>query len=233
MQLSNFIGRSFLKNSNARTSCPPGKLMPNGNRSIIVASPMRSGTHLAIDLILNSLPTYRRKPLYVVLDHRDFDAYAKTTDLHHAGYIVKTHFPNGNREQMASAIQNLAKESVVVVVRRPVDDIRKSLIRWRDAEPGLKGISRQLENLDGEIIDFERFWKGFSPYVIEYSDLFDPQNCRKIVTDIAKLADCVPRERSGALVPVRSKHLVYINKALTRVFGRHAPRIDTTIRSLR
>ena len=55
--LSNFIGRTVLPFTNPRVVAPPGTPGHHGRPNLIVATPMRSGTHILIDLILNNLRT--------------------------------------------------------------------------------------------------------------------------------------------------------------------------------
>jgi hypothetical protein len=233
MQLANFIGSRILQHDTARVCAPPGKITGNGRRNIIVATPTRSGTHLVIDLIANSIPAYRRNPLYISLDSMDPLGSPGQPALLDTGYVIKTHYPSNKRRHPREKITELAQGSLVIVVHRPADEIRRSLERWVADEPDLHTLRRQLERLDDEIAEFEVFWRDFSPYVIEFRDLFDPVRAQAIVADIARLTSSEVRAGAAGSVPVARPALVYINKALTRLLGRLAPRVDTTIRALR
>lgn len=191
---------------------------------------MRSGTHLAMDMIFNSLMEYRRKPLYLNLD----GLMRRGVDLAHlqgAGYVIKTHHPTGGKVADDPALVALIQESVVLVVRRSRADIRRSLERWVLADPDIRRFRVQLENIDAKIEAFEEFWQRFSPYRIDYEDIFDRQRCQTIINDIASLTGHPKSPRRPPSVPVSHRSLMYTNKVLTRLLGRYAPRIDTTIRA--
>lgn len=231
MSFANFLGSRVLRQNNRRTCVPPGVPIKNGRKNILVATGTRSGTHLLIDLLLNNLPEYRRSPLYVDLDSWGLYGRGQPLDLAGAGYIIKTHYPSSRSYVREHWIRNLAEESVLVTVHRPIEQIRKSLERWIAAEPNLGEIKRHLDGLEQEIHEFTAFWSEFTPYRIEFKQLFDEIAAAKIVSDLARLTDCEIRPLAGAAVPLRDKRSVYVNKALTRLLGRYAPRIDTTIRA--
>jgi hypothetical protein len=232
MGLVNTISSRYLRHSNPRVSAPPGAWVANGKRNIIVATSMRSGTHLMIDLILNSFPEYRRKPLYLNLDKLPLGT-PEVPDLHNCGYVIKTHYPANAKRQQPERVAELARDSLVIVVKRPVEDIRKSLSRWIAEEPDHVLLRRQLENLDAEINQFDAFWSALSPYVVEYRDLFDADRNRQVVAEIGRrLGHDSPGDPQPVL-PLSNRYRVYLNKALTRLVGYRAPRIDTTIRAMR
>lgn len=231
MSFANFVGTRILKQNNRRTCVPPGSPIKNGRKNILVATATRSGTHLLIDLLLNNLPEYRRAPLYVDLDSWGLYGRGASLDLSAAGYIIKTHYPSSRSYVREHWIRSLAEESVLVTVHRPIEQIRKSLERWIAAEPELGEIKRHLDGLEQEIREFTAFWSQFSPYCIEFKELFEETLAVKIIADLAKLTGSDIRPLAGAAVPLRDKKKVYLNKALTRLLGRHAPRIDTTIRA--
>lgn len=233
MRLANLIGSRFLRHDTPRVSAPPGVCVKNGNRNIIVATSMRSGTHLVIDLILNSFPAYRRAPLYLNLDRLPSLGTGSQPDLRDMGYVIKTHYPANRRRQSPDRVAELARGSLVIIVRRPLEDIRKSLSRWIAEEPDHKLLRKQLDNLDAEVAEFHDFWAGLSPYVIDYGDLFDVDKNRAIVIDIAASLGIAAPEGLTSVVPLSNRYRVYLNKAMTRLIGHRAPRIDTTIRAMR
>lgn len=235
MSLFNFIGRKLLRKDQARVLAPPGQITIGGRMNILLATPMRSGTHVTMDLLLNSMPLYRRLPLYVDLDRflRRGMHRAVGGDITRAGYVLKTHFPAGQTEAITAEVTRLAEAGCVVVVDRPAAEIRRSLERWNAEEPGLKQIAQQLAGLDDELAAFEAFWSRFAPYRIAFRDLFDPQACARIVTEIGARTGQAPEEITPPRLAPRHPGAIYLNKALTRALGRHAPRIDTTIRALR
>src|SRR5262245_46905598 len=83
----------LLPHDTRSTTCPPAPLVSGHGPLIIVASLMRSGTHLLLDSFFNNFPELRRVPLFV-----DFDAYQRAGlpvgPLQSVqGIIVKTHYP--------------------------------------------------------------------------------------------------------------------------------------------
>jgi hypothetical protein len=239
MGFTAFIGQKLLPTESQRVSAPPGEIEMANRRSILLATPMRSGTHITMDLIMNALPQYRRKPLYINLDayllqdkHRGA-AVDIGRDLGQAGYVIKTHFPSGRVATKQTQMEAVARAALVVVVDRPTEDIRQSLERWVAAEPGLPRITRQLVNLDAELEAFHAFWSQFNPYRIAFRDLFDAARCAAIVADIARLTEHPEPFTHNPAPPVSRAMQVYMNKGLTRILGHRAPRIDTSIRALR
>jgi hypothetical protein len=57
--LTHYISTHLLPFTNPRVVCPPGTVTAQGRPNIIVATPMRSGTHILSDMILNNIPAYQ------------------------------------------------------------------------------------------------------------------------------------------------------------------------------
>ncbi len=230
--LVNRVGTSILPFMNPRVVCPPGTPAHNGRPNIVVATPMRSGTHLMIDLLLNNISEYKVKPLYIDLDQcykqsgsqRDLVAGIESD----AGQILKTHLPIGLDPAAESdpGLLRLIDTATVVTVRRDREAVMSSLARW----------SRTTEELCRHEHDYDAFWKfwtGRATLALEFEALFDGDAIASTLEHIATITGT--RARGAARLPPQSRERkrIYINKGLTRLVGRHAPRIDTTIHTLK
>ncbi|WP_425093864.1 hypothetical protein [Tropicimonas sp. S265A] len=232
--LANFVGTHLLPFTNPRVVCPPGKLRATGRPNLIVATPMRSGTHVLIDLILNNMPGYRNRPLYVDLDQcvkqstTDRDLLAQVTP--DAGHVIKTHMPLSVPDSMASdpAITDLLAQGLVITVRRDRGDVCRSLARWH-------GIA--LEEAEAEYgPQYDRFWEfwtGRPQIALSFKDLFAPEKMRQTLADLAAASGTTPAKRYNPPPANTTKNRIYANKMMTRLAGRHAPRVDTTIHTLK
>ena len=232
--LANFVGTHVLPFTNPRVVCPPGRVVPQGQQNLIVATPMRSGTHILIDLILNNVPAYRNRPLYI-----DLDQCAKQSTLEHdilqqvtpgAGYIIKTHMPLGTPQDMPqmARISELIETSQIVTIRRDRDDVCKSLGRWHGLDIA------QAEARYGP--DYDRFWAFWSDKAqvsIDFKDLFDPQKMAGVLAALTDAGSAAPAARYMPPPSGKSKKQIYFNKMLTRLLGHRAPRVDTTIHTLK
>lgn len=237
--LTGYVGRNFLRGANRRTTCPPGELVPNGNPGIIVATPPRSGTHVAINLLLNNLPSYRREPLYIELD-----ALQRRRRLGNMidqmqsgpGHVMKTHFPITfpPREELKVQMRKIAEANVVVVVRRDVDAIERSIKAWWSDEKLKGGLAYFVENPRSETERFWSYWQDFEVLEVAFDDLLDPDAARAFLARVAVAAG-IPEPVQAAPVRVAkgSRSQVLLNKGLTRLVGARAPLIDTSIRALR
>jgi hypothetical protein len=232
--LANFVGTHVLPFTNPRVVAPPGRVRPGGRPNLIVATPMRSGTHILIDLILNNLPAYRRRPLYVDLDQcmkqsrPGQDLVAPLTP--DAGYVVKTHLPLKVPEGMGRdpRIEALIGAGHVVTVHRDRAEVCRSLARWHGIDPA------RAEAEYGP--DYDRFWalwKGQPQTALAFADLFDDKHMRQVLADLATATGTDPAARYRPPPSNAGKGRIYINKMMTRLAGRHAPRIDTTIHTLK
>lgn len=232
--LAGLIGTHVVPFTNKRVVCPPGRPAVHGRVNIVVATPRRCGTHLLIDIILNNMAAYRNRPLYIDLD-KSWQQRMRGERLFecidpNAGYVIKTHIPIGHPHAPDDPhLSQLLDSAVVLTVHRNVAAMVESAKRWW----------KRLENhrID-EIIqtDYEEFWSFWQdrPRIsLEFEELFDANFMQAVLSDLSR--------KSGARLssryvpppsPDRSK-LIYTNKAMTRLVGRYAPRIDTTIHTLR
>lgn len=233
-QITSYIGRRILPFTNPRVVCPPGKVVAQGRPNLVIATPKRSGTHIMIDLLLNNLPDYRNKPLYVDLDQfvkHNRNSRENLADLTpDAGYILKTHMPLNTPDYMPENphIQALIRQGVVVTINRPRAEVCRSIARWRK-------LSEQVseERYGPEYDQFWAHWADMDQNRVDFSDLFDPALMQPFLQTLAERTGT--RLAASYVGPPTSdrKQRIYLNKTLTRMLGRHAPRVDTTIHTLK
>jgi len=215
------LQRMFPHN-NKKTVAPPGILCKQVGKPILVSSLMRSGTHLLIDLVLNNFSEYRNSPLYI-----DLDQYLKNRlsidELFGCGnYVIKTHFP----QVMHSAkdiivIRKLASESYIIQPQRDIASISKSLQKF--------SYLGNFEDLLLEKNTFEEFWKDYTTLQINFRDLLSKENGGSILEDIEAFIS-QPHRTPPVLPPLNTSiPYIYIIKLLTRLLGKKAPIINTTI----
>lgn len=206
-----------------KVSCPPGPLLPNDDRRhIVVATMARSGTHLMIDFLLNNFPAYRHSPLYVDLDqylkkNRPLPALSGS-----GGQILKTHFPEFG-DANTEVLKPIFQEAFLIVVTRDSDDVRRSMKRI----PEWKGM---MKNFDENSERFRRFWSQWAGVLrVDFQELVDPSNASLLAEKISDHVG-VPFARPLTPAPYKDEKLkIYCAKTLTRLFGAHAPLINTTI----
>ncbi|MBR28585.1 MAG: hypothetical protein CML46_16850 [Rhodobacteraceae bacterium] len=234
--LANRIGRDLLSFQNPRVVSPPGIVMPDGRRNLIVATPMRSGTHVLIDALLNNIPALRRRPLYIDLDQfmirRDRFGADHGPLQDRAGYLVKTHYPILHREPEGDAaeIEALARDGFVVTVRRPLASIVGSLEKWASVESGSAKLPALIAAAETNPAACRAFWDPRADMVLDFAELFDPEAMARHVARIAEEIGAVPAPRYRHPPRKSQRSRIYVDKALTRLLGRRAPRINTTIR---
>lgn len=219
----------FLGPSNFQTTCPPGKLTaPDGLPHVLVASLMRSGTHLAIDLILNNFRAYRKKPLYVDLDQYLHVEGSVDELLQAGGQVLKTHFPQAiESTDRGDAIRRIRSSSRtrVIILHRDIEDVRRSMGRfgeWGAAE---------VAKLDQQAKAFEAAWNSHrDAHRLSFPDLTHPEKGVATVERLARLLDQSPSADPPVLPRPRShRNRVRLDKLMTRLVGKASPRINTTI----
>lgn len=203
--------------------CPPGVLAAaNGVPHVIVAAPMRSGTHLVIDLILNNFPVYRAGPLYLDLEQYRLAGLETERILSFRGSVIKTHFPHtSDLVSHKRDIAPLIERYPVIVPVRERRDVMDSMQRF-----GEWGTSQSTEE---QFDAFEECWRGVPRLSIPFDQLVDPA---ALSATVSALATHLGAEPSASLVgprPQSQRRRVLFDKVLTRLFGPAAPRINTTI----
>jgi hypothetical protein len=213
--------------ANKRMTCPPGALPePNDLSHVVVASMMRSGTHIMINLLLNNFRNYRHTPLYINLDYY-FHRGMAVADLENAGgSIIKTHYPQSKEcEGLEPQFESFLQSQKVILVSRNHDQVRASLKRfgsWGREEA--KKFSEIVERFDG-------YWdKNQDCLRVDYDDLINPQ---KVIGVAEKISEFLELPLTRNVVGPRNKNhrlRILIDKGLTRLFGQYVPRINTGIR---
>lgn len=232
-QIFNFIGSRHIVHNNKRTCAPPGQLHMRVGCTrlpkILVATTMRSGTHIVIDAILNNFPQYRCSPLYIDLDRLLGDrgvGQAQIDMLNGIGGIVlKTHMPQSRTTVERMAILNKIIPNTVLVTT------------WRDPKKQLESLrnfrvhtEEHLGKLIGNVDLFYDYWESQDTVRINFDELLNRDGFRKSVAAISKRIHLPVDDRKIVYPPSREKRLtVYTQKFLTRVLGRYAPVINTGI----
>jgi hypothetical protein len=234
-RLANTIGTRYLSFQNPRVVSPPGMVGHHRRRNIIVATPMRSGTHVLIDLILNNLPDYRTRPLYVDLDQlvkRSRSAPGLYGTLgNDSGHVIKTHFPiavDPNPAEMAR-VAALTQKAFVITVRRDEDAILRSLRRMNSDRASSASFDDRVQQ---DIGAFWAMWADRADLEIAFDDLFSSDAISLVLDRIATATSVRRARRLTPPMDATQRWRIYVAKATTRLLGRRAPRIDTTIYTL-
>jgi hypothetical protein len=231
--LVGFLGTHVLPYTNRRVVCPPGRPGIHGRPNIVVATPKRCGTHVLIDTILNNMPAYRNRPLYIDLDkawkRRDLDEKLFGQIAPYAGYVLKTHLPIDAPGAVDSArILTLLEAAVVLTVHRDVDAMVRSMQRWlcRDDDAVAQTVLADSEA-------FWSFWQDRPRIDLEFEDLFRADRMTAVLADLSVRTgvDCIDQYISPPYAGRPGR--ILINKSMTRLIGRRAPRIDTSIHTLK
>ena len=233
LDIGNLIGRKFLTQDNPRVCCPPGPILPGEGPFVMVATVMRAGTHLLIDSILNNFPRTRRSPLYVDLDSIPNDRIPGTAVV---GRIrCEDSLPPGGgwRDERSPLVEAVARQSRILTINRDPKASYRSTRAWLEAE---SNVSRMMSVAESEDIYYEslrrfnEFWARFEHLPIDFHDLTNPQSQPETIRKIGEWIGQEPRSPMIYPYPKTAKLKVYSAKALTRLFGRHAPVVNTTIR---
>lgn len=231
--LVGLFGRYVLPYTNRRVVCPPGRPGNYGRRNIVVATPKRCGTHVLIDTILNNMPAYRNRPLYIDLDktwkRRNLDEKLFDRIDPYAGYVIKTHLPiDAPGASQSARILELLDEAVVLTVHRNVDAMVQSMQRWSRSDEDVVA-----QNVLADSEAFWSFWQNRPCMALEFDDLFRADYMKSVLTDLSSRtgADCIDQYVSPPSSARRGR--ILINKSFTRLIGRYAPRIDTSIHTLK
>jgi hypothetical protein len=203
---------------------PPGRLRDAGPGEIVlVASLMRSGTHVLIDCILNNFARYRRRPLYIDLDQFVGQGFAWRQLAERAGpYLVKTHFPQVESPGLEEAVTRLLGAAKVVIPRRSAADVLRSSETF-DTGLTRDALKRSLER-------FDHFWSRVPHLSIEFAQLIDRTHAPAQIERLAEFLQASPQV-PPLLPPDAAQRLgIYAAKLATRLLGDRAPIINTTIR---
>lgn len=224
----NFLGSKVLPFENSRVVSPPGAIGHHQRRCIVVATPMRAGTHVMIDLLLNNLPAYRVKPLYVNLDR-----YLRRGDMSvhpQAGYVVKTHYPFTlpQTPPPEHEISAFFDNTLIITVQRDRTEMLKSLARWHATT-----LDEARARFDHRFDAFDTFWAAREQINVDHHLLFDPDAMQSLIQQIAEQTGTNCAKKFVPPPPREAARRIYLMKAATRLLGRHAFRINTTIHTLK
>ncbi len=193
-------------------------------RPIIVASLMRSGTHLLIDSLLNNCKELRRVPLYIDLDELLLEcSHDEALELiaRSGHYVIKTHYPQlgGNDPERAAFMASLCEMGTTITIMRDQASVERSFAIFSD-QPEPRDMSDNYARFRG-------FWQARAQLALNFEDLTnDWQNTMdRIWTATGHKRDVSVTPPS----PRNHRYRVYANKLLTRLIGRRAPVINTTI----
>ena len=219
------VGTRILPHNNKRCVAPPGKLIEGvGSRPIVVASLMRSGTHVLIDTILNNFCEYKKRPLYLDLDQYLKKGYDLSKLSKINSMVVKTHYPQDNIESAnCREIQNLFKRSHVLMPIRDSQQVFNSLSQF---------MNREQISMEEFVVGkdrFDSFWSGFDVLRMPFAEMIDKKMGEH---SIQKIADYIDQPCPSNLILPMEKHRVFRNlstKFKTRVFGSGARIINTTV----
>jgi hypothetical protein len=216
------FGTRLLPHDTRRTTCPPAPLVPGDGPLIIVPSLMRSGTHLLLDALFNNFPALRRRPLFVDFDACERAGRAPVPFTTINGVTVKTHYPQVELTgPYLSALTTMAARALILTPRRPAAEIRKSLAKW--------GENFTVEEFAEIERRFDAFWGPFSPVAVNFATLLDVGGIESLISQVAERMGLVPGRNKPPVMPARHRFGIYFDKVLTRLLGRGAPRINTTV----
>lgn len=203
--------------------CPPGPVPRGADLPLlVVASFPRSGTHLLLDLILNNLPRYRGRPLYVNLD-RYLDAGLDPDALLRAGGLVlKVHHP----EPICSARDTSGYAPVIAA--------SKVVMAERDPDAVYRSYCAMFAEVDRASFDaafetFARYWRERADHVFSIDELTDPARTAGIAAKIAELTGAEPRATPVPPIAKHRKNRVLLAKLGTRLFPSGMPTVNTAI----
>lgn len=125
-------------------------------------------------------------------------------------------------------VQSLIAEVCVITVRRPRADVCRSLARWHQI-----GQDTAEARYGHDYDRFWAFWEGRAQITLAFEDLFDAVRMEQLLKDLAEWGGTVPRDVYMGPPAGQSRIGIYANKTLTRLLGRQAPRIDTTVHTLK
>ena len=216
---------SALQHNNPRTVAPPGLLPQSNGRNVLIASLTRSGTHVLIDLLLNNFASLRNQPLYVDLDMWLRKGHSLDSLSQLEGVIFKTHYPQDelpvSEEEFEAFLQKA--NPIVLATERDLDSVYKS------ATSASFPRYTNREEFDRDAQRHTTFWKEKAEMTLPLSELLQPQSYSLLA---GKLEGLLEQPVRKTLIYPRSKDQkkrVLLDKLLTRLLGRRAAVINTTV----
>jgi len=174
-------------------------------------------------LLLNNLPAFRRRPLYVNWDtwcHAGPPGWGLREA---SGAVISTHHPATHLDASASAaLQAVACRALVV---SPVRDL-EAIVRSQ-AGAGMGNLSK--EEIGAIAARHDECWLPFQPLRISFDGLLDHEESSAFVEQVAARLGTPVRRARRVRLAASSPTGVLTDKAMTRAYGHRAPRINTTI----
>ncbi|GAB2516102.1 hypothetical protein [Microbulbifer agarilyticus] len=227
--LINLAGKHLIRYNNPRVVCPPGDIPQSAGQPILVASIMRSGTHLAIDLLLNNFPALANSPLYIDADQYFRWEENRTRYLQNqcdiGTCVMKTHYPQSIPKDKLEVFEQLAKESHVILLHRPIEQTFHSTKTW--------GLTNDMAEYRRQIDAFYAFWERVAPDClrVNFDELVNPEKFQLLVEKIASETGLSADQKIRYPVNPNKIMTMVLTKLSTRVFGKRSPVINTGIRS--
>ncbi len=217
------LGAALFPHASPGIVCPPGPLPTGPLPPIVVSSLMRSGTHLAIDLLLNNLAGYRQEPLYLDFDAYLYEGFSPLALQAVGSSLVKTHIAQRPfDEESAQALHQLAHRGLVIIPVRSPANIRKSMARWGYPLTEADILQQHQQQL--------RFWKDHEPILVEFNDLLDPRQAALFLAAVRRRLGLPPAPPAPAPIVAGSSRMRNLwRKLRTRIQASRAPILNTTL----
>lgn len=212
-----------LNHNNKKVMAPPAELPDNpGLPVIVVASVMRSGTHLLIDTILNNFSGYKNKPLYVDLDEWIRSGRSIDDIYTLEGAVIKTHYPQAKLALKPEELERLFQNCKVIMPIREEESV------WKSSTSSAFDVYSSKDDFNKDMEAFNSFWSKFATLKVSFAD---------VVTDdfdgalqrISRFIGIEGLTKGIKPIPKNQKYKVLSYKLLTRMLGRQSPIINTTI----
>jgi hypothetical protein len=209
--------------ANKGTVCPPGPLPTGSNPPIIVSSLMRSGTHLAIDLLLNNLPIYRNHPLYVDFDRYVYEGFELSKIINVGNCIIKTHIQQRPfNASIGDSLKLIASKGLVIIPTRDLSAAKLSLTKWN--------YSYSIEDLQKDHEVHLDFWKDFFPIIVDFRSLTDPIKASVFLNEVRQRLHLEDDQSTDLPVVASCTEMgIFWSKFQTRLLGSKAKLINTTV----
>lgn len=179
-----------------------------------------------INMILNNFPNYKHNPLYVNVDEYVSKGLPLSELEEAGGSVVKTHYPQSAESKgHEEKIEKLLEKSKVILVRRNPLQVKQSLAKF--GEWG----KNEVVNFDKQVDAFDRYWDSQkNVLLLNYDDLISPSKFDLITRKLAEFLEIPLPERVAGPRPKKQRLRIFLDKALTRLLGARAPRINTGIK---
>ncbi|GAB5560632.1 MAG: hypothetical protein SynsKO_22790 [Synoicihabitans sp.] len=183
---------------------------------------MRSGTHLAIDLILNNFPDYRRSPLYIDADRYVREGHDPSVLLQCGTRLIKTHYPQGTDSGLlGDVLSELCPQAIILRPERDLEAIFESSKRF-----GLPYSKSELADLHGKT---QEYWNQWGHFSVTFEELANPSNADEILRRFTDYSGFAMPKRIVRTMDSKRPSRIMLAKMFTRILGNRAPTINTSI----